>query len=72
MVGEDKRNDFRRVGFFRIETGQYLRSDMPSYTDPLVFYGENSVDPMQATYPHLQQGKELMKTKIFISNIFVS
>ncbi len=31
---------------------------MPSYTDPIVYYGDNLIDPLQQNYSHLQQGKQ--------------
>ena len=52
-----------QMHLFELETGQFLRSDLPSYTDPIVYYGENLVDPLQSNYPHLQQGKDSFRIK---------
>ncbi|CAF2131451.1 unnamed protein product [Rotaria magnacalcarata] len=35
--------------------GQFIRSDLQSYTDPLVYYGDSMIDPLQQNYSHLQQ-----------------
>ncbi|CAF1195917.1 unnamed protein product [Rotaria sp. Silwood1] len=35
--------------------GQFIRSDLQSYTDPIVYYGDGMIDPLQQNYPHLQQ-----------------
>ncbi|CAF1344286.1 unnamed protein product, partial [Rotaria sordida] len=35
--------------------GQYIRSDLQSYTDPIVYYGDGMIDPLQQNYSHLQQ-----------------
>ncbi|CAF2770420.1 unnamed protein product [Rotaria sp. Silwood2] len=34
--------------------GQFIRSDLQSYTDPLVYYGDGMIDPLQQNYSHLQ------------------
>ncbi|CAF0956015.1 unnamed protein product [Adineta ricciae] len=33
----------------------FIRSDLQSYTDPIVYYGEGMIDPFQQNYAHLQQ-----------------
>jgi membrane-bound lytic murein transglycosylase len=38
-------------------TGQFIRADLQSYTDPIVYYGDGLIDPHQQTYSHLPQGK---------------
>lgn len=48
------------MSLIELETGQYLRTDLPSYTDPIVYYNDNLVDPLQSNYSHLQQGKHFL------------
>ena len=41
--------------------GHFIRSDLShaqlSYADPMVYYGDNTMEPLQPNYSHLQQGK---------------
>jgi hypothetical protein len=48
---------FLNTLLYKLETGQFIRSDLQSYTDPIVYYGDGLIDPLQQNYPHLQQGK---------------
>jgi hypothetical protein len=48
---------FRNILFYKLESGQFIRSDLQSYTDPIVYYGDGLMDPLQQNYSHLQQGQ---------------
>jgi hypothetical protein len=47
--------------FFKLEssafTGQFIRADLPSYTDPIIYYGDAIIDPLQQNYSHGSQRK---------------
>ena len=48
---------YSKILLNKLETGQFNRPDFQTYTDPMVYYGDALIDPLQSNYPHLQQGR---------------